>query len=87
MTRVGGGSSWSTTFHTYGLLVTRTDTVYSCDGVEVLRHPTGDVSQSARFAFLINYAIGGISGWKIDLKREGEASDMWVDYVRVYQGE
>jgi len=86
MTRFGSGTSWSTTFHTYGLLVTRADTVYSCDGVEVLRHPTNEISKSARFTFLINYAIGGISGWKIDLKREGEASDMWVDYVRVYQG-
>jgi hypothetical protein len=87
MTRIAGGSSWSTTFHTYGLLVTHTDTVYLCDGVEVLRHPTNDVSKSARFTFLINYAVGGISGWKIDLKREGGASDMWVDYVTVYQGE
>ena len=87
MTRIGGGSSWSTTFHTYGLLVTRTETVYSCDDVEVLRHPTNDVSKSAPFTFLINYAVGGISGWKIDLKREGDASDMWVDYVRVYHGE
>jgi hypothetical protein len=86
MTALGGGSSWSTTFHTYGLLVTAADTVYSCDGVEVLRHPTNEVSKTARFFFLINYAVGGISGWKIDLKREGGASDMWVDFVRVYQG-
>ena len=35
---------------------------------------------------MINYATGGISGWQIDLEREGNASDMWVDYVRVYQG-
>jgi len=35
---------------------------------------------------MINYAIGGISGWKIDLAREVDATDMWVDYVRVYQG-
>jgi hypothetical protein len=87
MTKIAGGASWSTTFHTYGLLVTATDTAYSCDGVEVLRHPTNSVSKTARFTFLINYAIGGISGWKIDLKREGEASDMWVDYVRVYHGQ
>jgi hypothetical protein len=45
------------------------------------------VSKAAPFHFLINYAIGGISGWKIDLSREGNASDMWVDYVTVYQGE
>ena len=87
MTRLPGRSSWSTTFHTYGLLVTATDTIYFCDNTEVLRHPTNAVSKTAEFTFLINYAIGGISGWKIDLAREGGASDMWVDYVRVYRGE
>jgi hypothetical protein len=87
MTKIAGKASWSTTFHTYGLLVTANDAVYYCDDVEVLRHPTSEVSKTAQFHFLINYAIGGISGWKIDLKREGYASDMWVDYVRVYQGE
>jgi hypothetical protein len=87
MTTLGGKSSWSTTFHTYGLLVTAADTAYFCDDIEVLRHPTNEVSKTARFFFLINYAIGGISGWKIDLEREGYATDMWVDFVRVYQGE
>jgi hypothetical protein len=87
MTQLGGKSSWSTTFHTYGLLVTQTDTVYYCDDVEVLRHPTNEISKTEGFAFLINYAIGGNSGWKIDLEREGYATDMWVDYVRVYQGQ
>src|SRR5581483_7813673 len=67
MTRLGGRSSWWTTFHTYGLLGTQADTVYWCDGVEGLRHPSNEVSRAARFHFLINYAIGGISGWKIDL--------------------
>ena len=87
MTDFGSHSSWSTTFHTYGLLVTATDTVYFCDDIEVLRHPSQIVSKTGRFNFLINYAIGGISGWKVDLKREGNASDMWVDYVRVYHGD
>ena len=84
---VGGKSSWSTTFHTYGLLVTKTDTVYYFDDIEVNRHPSGELSKVEGFSFLINYAIGGISGWQIDLERYGNASDMWVDYVRVYQGE
>ncbi len=86
MTQLGGKTSWSTTFHTYGLLVTKTDTVYLLDDIIVLRHPTDEVSKTARHFFLINYAIGGSSGWKIDLKREGYATDMWVDYVRAYQG-
>ena len=83
---LGARSSWSWTFHTYGVLVTGTDTVYYFDGIEVLRHPTGPVSRSQPTWFLINYAIGGNSGWPIDLERYGNASDMWVDYVRVYQG-
>jgi hypothetical protein len=85
--KLGGRSSWSHTFHTYGLLITPTDTVYYFDDIEVLRHPTGAVSKSSPTWFLINYAIGGISGWKIDMERYGNVSDMWVDYVRVYQGE
>ncbi len=83
---LGGKSSWSTTFHTYGLLITTTETVCYFDDIEVLRHPTGALSKSQPSWFLINYAIGGISGWKIDLARYSNQSDMWVDYVRVYQG-
>lgn len=86
MLTLPGGSYWSTTFHTYGLKVTDTDTIYYFDNREVFRHPTGDVSKSEPAFFMINYAIGGISGWKIDMEREGDVSDMYVDYVRVYQG-
>jgi len=84
--KYGGKGSWSWTFHTYGVQITETDTVYYFDDFEVLRHPTGPVSKSQPAWFLINYAIGGISGWKIDLNRYGNQSDMWVDYVRVYSG-
>ena len=83
---VGGHSSWSWTFHTYGVLITETETVYYLDDVEMLRHPTGPVSRSQDTWFLINYAIGGSSGWPIDLERYGNESDMWVDWVRVYSG-
>jgi len=86
MMDLGGKSSWSTTFHTYGVAITPTDTVYYFDNMEVLRHPSGEISRSYPFWFLINYAIGGISGWHIDMARYGNQSDMWVDYVRVYQG-
>lgn len=84
MMTLGGKSYWSTTFHTYGIYVDKKDTVYYFDDIEVLRHPSGPVSASTAAYFLVNYAIGGISGWKIDMKRYGNASDMWVDYVRVY---
>ena len=84
--KMAGGSSWSWTFHTYGLAITETDTVYYFDDVEVLRHPTGPVTKSQNTWFLINYAIAGISGWPYDLERYGNESDMWVDWVRVYCG-
>jgi len=84
--KMAGGSSWSWTFHTYGLAITETDTVYYFDNVEVLRHPTGPVTKSQDTWFLINYAIAGISGWPYDLERYGNESDMWVDWVRVYCG-
>lgn len=86
MADIGGKAYWSHTFHTYGVKVTETDTIYYLDDIEVLRHPTGAISKTEPAFFMINYAIGGISGWKIDLEREGNASDMWVDWVRVYQG-
>lgn len=87
ITEIGGKSYWSDTFHTYGLYVDEKDTVYYFDGIEVLRHPTNDVSWQSPHCFLINYAIGGISGWKIDLERYGNGSDMYVDYVRVFAKE
>ena len=82
--KMAGGSTWSWTFHTYGLAITETDTVYYFDDVEVLRHPTGPVTKSQDTWFLINYAIAGISGWPYDVERYGNESDMWVDWVRVY---
>ena len=51
----------------------------------LLRHPTGPVTKSQNTWFLINYAIAGISGWPYDLERYGNESDMWVDWVRVYE--
>jgi hypothetical protein len=84
MMELGGKSYWSSTFHTYGVYVDAKDTVYYLDDIEVLRHPSGPVSAVTPAFFMVNYAIGGISGWKIDMQRYGNASDMWVDYVRVY---
>ena len=83
---LGGGSYWSTTFHTYGVKVTETDTTYYFDDILVFTHPTSPISKKEPILFMINYAIGGNSGWKVNLEREGNASYMWVDYVRAYQG-
>jgi len=63
------------------------DTVYYLDDIEVFRHPTNEISRDFPHLFMINYAIGGISGWPIDLERYGNGSDMYVDYVRVYAAE
>ncbi|MGI5869120.1 MAG: chitobiase/beta-hexosaminidase C-terminal domain-containing protein [Kiritimatiellia bacterium] len=84
--KIGGRSSWSWTPHTYGLAITETDTVYYFDNIEVGRHPTGPTSLAQPAWFLVNYAIGGISGWQIDMDRYGNQTDMWVDFVRVYCG-
>ena len=84
MMELGGKSFWSTTFHTYGVYVDKAETIYYLDDIEVLRHPTNNISWEKPHVFLINYAIGGISGWQIDLERYGNSSDMYVDYVRIY---
>jgi hypothetical protein len=86
MTQLGGKSNWTETFHTYALYIGTDETVYYFDDMEVLRHPTNAVSRERPFFFLVNYAIGGISGWPVDLERYDNGSDMYVDYIRVYAG-
>ncbi|MEX0655285.1 MAG: RICIN domain-containing protein [Phycisphaeraceae bacterium] len=81
-----GGASWFETFHTYGVLVGEEHTVYYLDDIEVARHETAKLSGDRPLFFLINFAIGGISGWKIDLAQYDGVVDMYVDYVRVYEG-
>jgi hypothetical protein len=66
------------------LLVTKKDTVYYFDNIEVYRHPSGVHAANDPIIFLIDYALGG--GWPVDLSRYGNQSDMWVDYVRTFQG-
>ena len=61
-------------------------TAYYFDNIEVLRHPSGKLSATLPMAFIVNLAVGG-GGWKPNLQRYGDQSDMWVDYVRLYQGE
>jgi beta-glucanase (GH16 family) len=82
MHELGGKSTWSDTFHTYGCKITATDTIYYCDNIEVGRHPTGAVSKQYPFFFLINLATGG--GWPVDLSRYDGTADMYVKYVTVW---
>jgi len=62
------------------------DTVYYCNNIEVARHKTARISGSEPFFFLVNLAVGGASGWPTDLSRYNGIADMYVDYVRVFQG-
>jgi len=84
MRKFGVPSTWYETFHTYGCKITETDTIYYCDNVEVGRHATLPLSKQRPLFFLIDLATGG--GWPVDLSRYHGLADMYVDYVRVYQG-
>ncbi|MBV9864536.1 MAG: glycoside hydrolase family 16 protein [Abitibacteriaceae bacterium] len=84
MKKFGIPSTWYERPHTYGCKITATDTIYYCDNIEVGRHKTLDTSKKYPFFFLINLATGG--GWPVDLSRYNGIADMYVDYVRVYQG-
>ena len=79
------GTSWNQTFHTYGLRVDSLTTTYYLDDEEVWSHPTGSYSFQQPHIILINYAIGGASGWKINLERYKNTSEMYVDYLRVFE--
>ena len=36
---------------------------------------------------MANLAIGGISGWPMDLSRYDGYADMYIDYMRIFEGE
>ena len=86
MMELGSKSSWSTTFHTYGIQILPDKITYYFDDMPVFSHPNRGLAQKQGLWFLVNYAIGGISGWKIHLDRYNNSTDMYVDYVRVYEG-
>jgi hypothetical protein len=83
--RAGIPFSWYEGFHTYGCKITDTDTIYYVDNIEVARHETFPCSKTQPIFFFINLATGG--GWPVDLSRYHGLADMYVDFVRVYQGE
>jgi len=85
MTKGGQGTSWSQTFHTYGLRIERETTTYYLDDEEVWSHPTNSYSYEQSHVLLVNYAIGGSSGWRINLERYNNTSEMYVDYLRVFE--
>jgi len=76
-------STWFETFHVYGCKITKSDTIYYCDDVEVGRHATLPLSRESPLFFMVNLATGG--GWPVDLSRYDGLADMYIDYVRVYK--
>ncbi len=84
MHKLGIPSTWFEAFHTYGCKITETDTIYYCDNIEVGRHPTLPLSKQQPLFFMVNLATGG--GWPVDLSRYSGLADMYIDYVRAYQG-
>ena len=79
------GTSWSQTFHTYGLYIDSLQTTYYLDDEKVWSHSTNSYSYQQPHVLLINYAIGGASGWKVNLSRYNNTSEMYVDYLRVFE--
>ena len=84
MSTFGIPSTWYQALHIYGCKITETDTIYYCDNIEVARHETMPLSKQKPLFFMVNLATGG--GWPVDLSRYDGLADMYVDYVRVYQG-
>lgn len=83
MTRIGAGSGWATTPHTYGLLVKPGVFEFYLDNNKVLTLPASPLAEQDPTYFLVNLAVGG-NGWPVDLSRYGNIVDMYVDYIRVY---
>lgn len=84
MKKLGIPSTWYETPHTYGCMVTETETTYYCDNIKIGSHPTLPICKEKPLFFMVNLATGG--GWPVDLSRYGGVADMYVDFVRVYQG-
>lgn len=86
---IGGPATldWSASPQTYGCLVTETTTTFYLNDVEVWNTPTKAEWLNQEFFFMINYALAGQSGWLSELGRYGFQSDMYVDWVRVYDAQ
>src|SRR6202000_2020644 len=74
MTRVGKGSGWAWTPHTYGLLVKPDAFEVYLDNVKILTLPPSPLIERAPSYFMVNLATGG--GWPVDLSRYNNAVDM-----------
>jgi beta-glucanase (GH16 family) len=78
----GINANLSQAFHVYAAKVTNTDTIFYIDDIEVWRTPTTERAKTAMY-FILNNGLSHY--WPIDLARYDYASDMFVDYVRVFE--
>lgn len=96
--QLGGGTNVSTEnmyglpgnitmgFHTYGMLVEEDVTSYYFDNVLVYQHPTLIYSWTEGNFFMINNALSAHTfPWGYGFERYGSESNMYVDWVRVYE--
>ncbi len=85
MTKGRLGTSWNQIFHTYGLRIDQETTTYYLDDEEIWSHHTNSYSYQQPHVLLINYAIGGSCGWEINLERYNNTSEMYIDYLYVFE--
>ncbi|TXN38579.1 glycoside hydrolase family 16 protein [Methylobacterium sp. WL7] len=81
-----GGANTQTDFHTYGLRITDTESIWYFDEKELVRFPlyrANDTNLGAFFA-MIDLSVGG--GWPVDQPKSGYM-EMLVDYVRIYSAD
>ena len=84
MREIGSGGSWDTDFHTYAYYVDENEIVFYLDNIELSRYDAPPETKNDPAFFMINLAVGGTSGWPIDLSRYNYKADMYVDWVKVY---
>ncbi|WP_375401441.1 family 16 glycosylhydrolase [uncultured Amnibacterium sp.] len=76
-----GFADWALAWHTYGVRITPSATVYYIDGTPTTTIK-GLVKRSDPYFFMINLALGG--GWPIHLSGTNGVADLYVDSVKVY---
>ena len=87
MRKMSDGSSWFEKFHTYAMYMGKEWTVFYLDNEEMYRFHTTPSSLIYPTYPMFNMAVGGSSGWPIDLSKYGGVVDMYVDWIRVYAAE
>lgn len=69
-------------FHTYGIRLTKGESIWYLDGKEVFRSALYRSDIVSPFFLMLNLSMGG--GWPIAVP-PSNYYDLWIDYVRVYQ--